>query len=225
MIYTVSEISKAVRIAMDLNSSSDALSLVEDVDTLSINDIIESKILEGIESVHRIAPAYLLDGGYNLCDEDEDEDDGEILRNSIYWNDSGFSGWILLPEDFMRLVVFKMDDWERAVYDAIWLDDPKYLAQSSRFGGITGTPQKPVCAIAVRPEGRVLEFYSCTSESAQLSRGVYVPYPEIDDSNGVNICKRCYKSVIYAIAALVSLTIGDTEKGMSFSELSNSALR
>lgn len=123
----------------------------------------------------------------------------------------------------MRFVVFQMDDWVRAVFNPISTDDAEYELQSSRFKGIRGNPQRPVCAIAIRPEGRVLEFYSCKGNDAKVSRAVYLPYPRVDRHGGVEICSRCYDAVVYTVAALVLATFGDT-KSSTFSELAKSVL-
>ena len=176
-----------------------------------LDDIIRSKILEAVQRVHMDAPNYLLEGGHNFGD-------------AVYWRELE-SGWVLLPQDFMRLVVFEMDDWEQAVYQAISTDDPEYEKQRSRFKGIRGTAQRPVCAIAIRPEGRVLEFYSCKSKDAQVSRAMYIPYPKIDEDNGVDICERCYNSVVYTAAGLTLLTCGEVEKGNAVSELAQTFLK
>lgn len=200
-----------VRICIDQNMTSDALLKTGDIDTLSLDDIIRSKILEAVQRVHMDAPNYLLEGGHNFGD-------------AVYWRELE-SGWVLLPPDFMRLVVFEMDDWEQAVYQAISTDDPEYEKQRSRFKGIRGTAQRPVCAIAIRPEGRVLEFYSCKSEDAQVSRAMYIPYPNIDEDGGVDICERCYDAVVYTAAGLTLLTCGEVEKGNAVSELAQTFLK
>ena len=209
-VYLLDEIAKDVRIAIDQNMQSETLVDFGDVDTLSLNDIIKSKIVDAVKRIHSTAPSYLLDGGHNFGD-------------AIYWKELE-SGWCLLPEDFMRLVVFQMDDWERAVYHAISEDDEEYQKQSSRFKGIRGTPQKPVCAIAIRPEGRVLEFYSCKSTDAMVSRAVYLPYPNVDEDNGIEICERCYQAVIYTIASLVLITYGSADQSKALLELAKSTL-
>lgn len=209
-VYRLDEIAKDVRIAIDQNMSSDTLIGFDDVDTLSLNDIIKSKVTDAVKRIHSTAPAYLLDGGYNFGD-------------AIYWKELE-SGWCLLPENFMRLVVFQMDDWERAVYHAISEDGAEYKKQSSRFKGIRGTPQKPVCAIAIRPEGKALEFYSCKSENAMVSRAVYLPYPVIDEDDGIEICGRCYQAVVYTIASLVLTTYGNADLSKALSDLAKSAL-
>ena len=210
MIFQIDKIMQDVRICLDQNMASDALIESGDIDTLALDEIIKSKILEAIQRVHRDAPNYLLEGGHNFGD-------------AVYWRELE-SGWVLLPKDFLRLVVFEMDDWEQAVYQAISTDDPEYEKQRSRFKGIRGTAQRPVCAIAIRPEGRVLEFYSCKSKNAQVSRAMYIPYPKIDEDGGVDISERCYNAVIYTAAGLTLLTYGETEKGNSVSELAQTFL-
>lgn len=211
MIFQIDKIMQDVRICIDQNMESDALIESGDIDTLALDEIIKSKILEAIQRVHMDAPNYLLEGGHNFGD-------------AVYWRELE-SGWVLLPPDFMRLVVFEMDDWEQAVYQAISTDDPEYEKQRGRFKGIRGTAQRPVCAIAIRPEGRVLEFYSCKSKNAQVSRAMYIPYPKIDEDNGVDICERCYNAVVYTAAGLTLLTCGETEKGNSVSELAQTFLK
>lgn len=211
MIYKLDKIIQDVRICLDQNMMSEALIESSDIDTLSLNEIVRSKILEAVRRVHLEAPNYLLEGGHNFGD-------------AVYWREME-SGWVLLPRDFMRLVVFEMDDWEQAVYTAISIDDPDYEKQRSRFKGIRGTSQKPVCAIAIRPEGRVLEFYSCKSTDAQVSRAMYIPYPSIDEDGGVDVSERCYNAVVYTAAGLTLMTCGEVEKANTLSGLAKTFLQ
>lgn len=209
-VYPLDYIAKDVRIALDQNMLSDTLAEIGDVDTLALDDIIKSKIVEAVKRIHSEAPPYLLDGGYNFGD-------------AVYWKEHE-CGWVLLPEDFMRFVVFEMDDWERAVFYAISTDDAEYNQQSSRFKGIRGTSQRPVCVISIRPEGRVLEFYSCKTSDAMVSRAVYIPYPKVDDDGAIEICERCYDAVVYTTAALALTTFGDIEKSSVLTELAKTSL-
>jgi len=210
MVYEIQEVMRDVRVCLDQNMTSGELLLTDDVDTLALDDIIRSKILEAVERVHTAAPTYLLEQGHNF---------GE----AVYWGDLE-SGWVLLPQDFMRLIVFEMSDWERAVFTAISSTDPEYELQRQRIKALRGTAQKPVCVITSRPEGKALEFYSCKSEKAYVRRAQYLPYPEIDANEGIDICERCYTAVVYAAASLVLLTIGEAEKSAALSEISKSAL-
>ena len=198
MVYNIHNVMRDVRVCLDQNMTSEQLLHTDDVDTLALDDIVRSKILEAVFRVHTKAPTYLLEEGHNFGD-------------AVYWGDRE-SGWVLLPQDFMRLIVFEMSDWERPVYEAITPVDPQYMLQKSRYKGIRGNSQKPVCAIATRPEGRVLEFYSCKSENAYVRRAQYLPYPKIDEDEGIDICERCYTAVVYLTASLVLLTLGEAEK-------------
>ncbi len=205
MIYKLTEIARDVRIAIDQNMTSEQLIATEDIETLSLEEIIRSKIVEAVRSVESAAPVHFLEEGHDFGD-------------AVYWGNLE-SGWVLLPDDFMRLIAFRMSDWERTVYAAISVDDPLYTKQSSRFKGIRGNVQKPVCAVVNRAEGKALEFYSCNSTDAYVSRASYLPYPHIDEDDGIDISERCYTAVIYTVAALVLTTYGEADKASALTEL------
>lgn len=210
MVYKIPDITRDVRIAMDENKTSERLIDDEDIDTLSLDDIVRSKIVEAVRRVLTDAPTHLIDGGLPFGD-------------AIYWRSKG-SGWILLPEDFMRLLIFKMSDWERPVYEPITAADPQYQLQFSRYKGLRGNPQKPVVAIVSRAEGRALELYSCKDTSATVEQAVYIPLPRIDCDGGVEVPERCYMSVVYQAASLALATIGQNELSSIMSELSKQLL-
>ncbi len=209
MIYKLQRIARDVRIAIDENKTSEQLIADEDIDTLSLEEIVRSKIVEAVRRVVTEAPTHLLDGG-------------EPFGDAIFWR-SQCSGWTLLPEDFMRLVIFKMSDWERPVYEPITAADPQYQLQFSRYKGLRGNPQKPVVAIVSRAEGRALELFSCKSQNATVEQAVYIPLPKVDCDGGINIPERCYMSVVYEAASLVLATIGNTLSS-TMSELSKQLL-
>ena len=208
MIYKLTEIARDVRIAIDQNMTSEQLIATEDIETLSLEDIIRSKIVEAVRRVETAAPVHFLEEGHDFGD-------------AVYWGNLE-SGWVLLPDDFMRLIAFRMSDWERTVYAAISVDDPLYAKQSSRYKGIRGNTQKPVCAVVNRAEGKALEFYSCNSQDAYVSRASYLPYPHIDEDDGIDISEKCYTAVIYTVAALVLTTYGEADKASAMTDLAKS---
>lgn len=210
MVYKIPDIERDIRIAMDENKTSEQLLLEADIDTLTLDEIIYSKIVESVRRVVTDAPIHLLDGGVPFGD-------------AVYWRDQG-SGWILLPEDFMRLLIFKMSDWERAVYEPLTAADPQYQLQSSRYKGLRGNPQKPVVAIVSRAEGRALELYSSKDTTATVEQALYIPFPREDENGGIEIPERCYQSVIYEAASLVMQTIGERDKAAALSELGKQLL-
>lgn len=208
MIYQLHDIIRDVRVVIDQNMTSEQLTLAEDLETLSLEDLIRSKIVEAVRRVETVAPVQFLEEGHDFS-------------NAIFWKELE-SGWLFLPDDFMRLIAFRMSDWERTVYSAISTEDPEYAKQSSRFKAIRGNVQKPVCAIVNRAEGKALEFYSCNSEDAHIVRASYLPYPSIDKDGGIDISERCYTAVKYCVAALVLTTYGEADKAAALAELAKS---
>ena len=195
MVYDISELIKDIRIILDENETSDKLILLKDADTLSLNEIIQSKIVDAARMIEMSAPVNMLQTGENFGD-------------AVYWNDD-YSGWIILPDDFMRLIEFKMSDWKRPVYNPITESDPSYYQQKSAWSGIRGNPQDPIVAITMRPEGKILEFYSCDSK-VDVEAATYVQRPIIRD-RGIELCELCHSAIKYYTAALTAQTLGSAE--------------
>ena len=55
MVYKIEVVERDVRIAIDENKTSEQLISDEDIDTLSLNDIIRSKIVEAVRRVESSA--------------------------------------------------------------------------------------------------------------------------------------------------------------------------
>lgn len=232
MVYQLSNIKRDVRVCMDENITSTALLDVSDEETLALDDLIVSKVLEAVDRVHMAAPYYMLEQGHNINVDIEDEDDSDADGDTdevvsyapgIHWAPQE-CGWILLPEDFLRLVIFQMSDWERPVYGVITPDSPEYKKQRSRVKALRGTSQRPVCALVVRPEGRALEFYSCKSNQATVDKAVYIPHAAIDEYGGVDISERCYAAVVYTVAGLALTSMNESERANIMMEKANSYL-
>lgn len=200
MLYPIEDVIKEVRVALDENCQSTALLALEDNDTLELNDIIRQKILHAIRMVVENAPADMLDEGVDFAD------------STLNW-ESEVQGkgmaWIKLPDDFLRLVVFRMTDWQRPVLMPIKDTDSRYFLQKSKFAGVRGGVEKPVCAITTYPEGKVMECYSSKGGSdVKIKVAKYISMPTIEDEQ-VNICDKLYMSVIYTAAALTAMTYKD----------------
>lgn len=198
MEYLVENIINEVKVALDENVDSSALSGLGDVDTLKLDEIIESKVVDAARIIESNAPAHLLDSG-------------RAFGESIGWDGQpGYgAGYIHLPDDFMRLVCFQMSDWDYAVTVAITEDSPQYQMQRSRFAGVRGNPQKPVVAITSQPIGLVLEFFSCYSgESAFIKKARYIPIPRIKNGK-IDICEKLKPAIVYYTAYLSALSLGD----------------
>lgn len=145
MEYNLADIVGDIKVALDLNMDSTPLADLGDVDTLSLDDIIESKVVDAVRTVESTAPTHLLDNGKDI-------------GGTVVWNSDKSSGYIMLPDDFMRLVSFKMSDWHRALFAAITPESPEYALQYSPFPGLRGNPQKPVCALVMHSKGTALSI-------------------------------------------------------------------
>lgn len=190
--YQVSDLVKEIRVAIDSNLKSDQLTGISDMDTLALEEIIGSKIAEAARIVVLNAPSYLLDGG-------------DSLGTTVVWN--GTSGRMTLPEDFLRLVVFKMSDWSRGVTVPISETDPLYAQQGSRWAGVRGNPQKPVVAIVPSSNGLVLEFYS--SKSGSVAQATYIAMPKVTDGK-IKLCEKLHDATVYYAAYLTAISTGET---------------
>lgn len=214
MLYEIDELKREIRVALDQNNVSEQLFNSGDIDTLTLEEIIESKIADAGRIVEGEAPLYLLDSGKSFGDSISWE--GQVGRGA---------GRILLPDDFLRLVCFQMSDWERAVNMAISENDPLYALQSSRFAGVRGNPQKPVVAITSSPTGKVLEFYSCTKGSTvTVSKAKYIAIPAIV-SGKIDLCEKLKRSIVYYSAYLVALTLKDKELAPNLLNISQELMK
>ena len=210
MIVQVSEMVKDVRIAIDMNRTDEPLIDIDDEDTLSLDEIIESKLIDAVRLVESEAPAIMLESGHDFG------------KENVFLGKDG-KGFIILPSDFMRLVSFRMSDWHRTVFNSIDESDPEYGKQSSKWKGICGSPEKPVVAIVHRSEGKVLEFYSCNDDKATVAQATYVPYKKIDEDGGLDVSEDCYRAAVYRAASLALASVGDQMSGTML-EISKSLL-
>ena len=196
MVVQAADMARAVRVAIDMNRGDEPLLMEGDSDTLTLDETIHAKLADAVRMVEMEAPAIMLESGHDFGGE------------GVFIGKDG-KGFVVLPDDFMRLVAFRMSDWHRTVHDAIDENSPEYAMQSSRWKGICGNPEKPVCAIVRRPEGKVLEFYSSRDDTASVTQASYVPRPRIDAVGGIDVAEDCYRAAVYRAAALVLSSLGD----------------
>lgn len=210
MIYQVEKISRDVRTAIDMNAEDTRLLGERDTDTLDLDKLLVSKIEDGCRLVLLEAPLSKLDGGHTFAN---------------YPVKDGFNcKEVALPDDFLRLTAFRMSDWRQTVYGTIEVESPLYAIQSSKFAGLRGNSERPVCALTLRPTGKVLEVYGSRDPHATLERADYQPEPRINPRGcHVELPSECYKACVHRIAALVLLTYGD-QQSTSHIEMSRALL-
>lgn len=201
MEYTTDDIIKDVKVALDRNIDSEALISIEDLSTLTLNEIINNSIEDAAQSVLLQAPSTRIGEGKSFS--------GDVAWESRH----GFGmGFLKLPDDFLRLITFQMSDWERAVTIPIFEDSPLYQRQRSRYPGVRGCPQRPIVAIVQYPTGQYIEFFNCVGgEEVSIKRAQYLAYPKIQESK-IELPEKCYSAIIYLIAARVCQIIKETDQ-------------
>lgn len=203
MKYKIEDIVRDVRVALDENGVSNALVAIKDNDTLLLDELINSKLADAVRNITLASPIGLLDEGVDFSD-----------REVVWPSGVAGIGWayLMLPRDFMRLVAFKMSDWRMQVSDVIYPNSPKYQMQKSKYSGVRGNAEKPVCAIVAKPPYKVLECYSSNGGakvSIEIAR--YLSLPEIRNDNTIEICEMLYRPVVYHAAGLALAALGDNK--------------
>lgn len=200
MEYPVEQLIKAAKVAIDENVSSEPLASLGDLDTLTLDEILLSKVEDAARLVEEGAAHYLLDAG-------------KPFGASVEWeSQEGYgAGKVNLPSDFMRLVTFRMSDWFKPVTEAITEEHQLYGQQSSRYLGVRGNPERPVVAITHGAAGQVLEFYSCSAgPGVRVSFARYLPIPTIKDGS-IDLCPKLARAVMYRLASMACAIIGHSE--------------
>lgn len=198
MWYDLDGIVRDVRTALDFDGNGDGLAEFEDSVALKLDELIASKVADAGRVVEQSAPFELLDSGM-------------AFGSTVGWESRvGYgSGWVQLPDDFLRLVCFRMSDWSRSVTEAVSEDDAVYQMQRSRYAGIRGNPQRPVVAITRQPIGLVLEFYSCEGgEGVFIRRARYIPIPRVVDGR-IALCEKLRPAIVYYAAYMTALSLNE----------------
>ena len=170
-----------------------------DTDTLEMEDIVKSKIVDAVNSVRNIAPLSMLDLTRKASGTDW----------AITWIDEDKCiGQIPLPDDYLKLVMFKMSDWAHAATTPIAADSALYHQQFSEWKGVRGNPSRPNIAIAAdTATGKnVIQFFSCDSTTATAEL-VYIKRFSLEENTVATFYKiesAAYRAIILKTAALVA---------------------
>lgn len=211
--FSVTTLTKEVRVCLDMNYSDTALTNLGDPDTLELDELIKSKIVDAARVVTSRAPSHLLDAG-------------KAMSGSIAWPGGkvGFGeGQIKLPDDFLRLLSFKMSDWSTSVADPITEDDPLYLLQSSPLAAVRGNPRRPIVAIVHHTDGLRLEFYSCNTANVAVTKARYIPFPKIVNDS-IDLCEKLKAAIVYCAASMASASLGDEAQAKRLMDICESLL-
>lgn len=190
MKYSLSQIIADTRLWTGHNREDRQLIAIADPYTLTLDELILSKVELAARDVVSQAPPQCLMPGQPVC-------------QRLTWPGRTGRGMALLPlpDDFLRLLSVRLSDWHRPAR-IITDDDPASHWQSSPFIGVRGNPARPVAVVTATPAGRVAELYSSMAgPSVSLIQAQYVPCPRI--SGGfITLPEPLYHDVVARIAHL-----------------------
>lgn len=169
--------------------SSEAMPIV-DVgveDNNPLDQMIESLLDESAVEVLMKAPFYRLD--ITTWD-----------AEPVAYEKDPTTGYILLPEDFLRLVYFRMDDWLRPVTELATKGDPVSLRQYNKH--IRGGVARPIGVLSKTADGMIIEYYSTFTKDHHVEDFQYIrkaAAEEISDQMVDALCWICAGKVLIVI--------------------------
>lgn len=206
--YSVSSLISEVRKAMDENAAASSL-FTEGIETLPLDDIITQKLPDAARIITTKAPKHMV--GF----------DGNLVGASIDWNINKNYGCVALPANYLRFGVFKMSNWAGPVTQVISDTDPRYFIQSARFEGIRASVQRPLCAITIIGNTKVLQFFGVVrGVEATIETGRYASLPQIIE-NTLTVSAWLRSPVIYYAAGLTASTIGQDKAAQNLLSIAN----
>ena len=92
------------------------------------------------------------------------------------------SGWLKLPNDFLRLVSIRVSSWKRSVTEITSRGDPDSLRQESEWTGIRGSRTRPVVTSCFDADGNRCLWLHPFETGDMVEHALYLPMPSRDAS-------------------------------------------
>ncbi len=221
--------------------TSTALTGIGDPDTLSLDELVESKIIDASVSVILAAPVDML------------SDIAANISGSVTYSiHSPKIGILNLPPDFLRLVAFKMSSWPYTLYQALDYTSPEYIPAHSPYG-VVGTKDRPLLFLMpggtyAEPENdsgdeplsgevslenvatgsvatSLLEICCPSGSNDSVKIAKYAKRPVITGSSSITLGSQLYRPTVYYAAYLVAQALQDVEGASRLLEICNSLLK
>lgn len=203
----VEDVVEQVRICLDQNMTSKALADLGNVDTLSLDELIWSKIEDAALSVVLAAPVFMLD------------DISVPIGNEKLSIEPEFphAGIVELPSDYARLVMLKLSGWQYPIYEVLPPHTSLYAQANSGFN-VFGTKDRPVVFLVPTQYGKRLEVYCASNRSDTIENCLYVPKPKMrpagldgseTDGMHIKLGDDLERPTIYYAAYLTAMAVND----------------
>lgn len=126
----------------------------------------------------------------------------EINPESVEYYGDG-QATMKLPEDFLRLIYFRMSDWPRGVTEPLAADGDSLALRLGRSARMFGRRQTPAVAICQTGQGKMLRVLG-TSAGAGVAEGSYLSVPKVEGGM-IDLAPRLVHPVAAKIAEMVKL--------------------
>lgn len=208
---SISKFIKLIRTQLDELGQNDADFMLSDKDSLELDNIIEECALVSIRTVHSRANHKYIDGIPFNPEVITGENPTIPLMASVE-----------VPEDFLRLVSLKMNNWAYPINNYINEASTEYHMQSNPY--MCGTPDRPVCALVQSDNGFYFQVFTMKNKNDKVDKFIYVPIPkweEESDSKHILICEKLINAIIMHTTGQVLLAFNEPQRADVFFKLAD----
>lgn len=208
--YTLSDnILPDVRIILDRNEvTTDIDGLVADVDTLSLDDIIERMIIPAATQVQLIAPKEYVDWT-NITDCTISSDDNMVT--------------VTLGDTFLRFGRAKLASWSHSVSEFVTTDSKEYKRQWFDVSGLKANSRRPLVALVEAADGKYLQLFGDVEDTATIEYCTVAYIPTYTDST-LTLGDVLYEPFTHCCAAYVAEALKDTNKSNNLMQICKNLL-
>lgn len=213
----IDDVIKRVRVILDHNDEVDAV--VDDDNTLKLDEIIREHIEEGARMV-------LMQCAGELVPWKEIAKDTLLAHKELKYEGKNV---YVLPQDMVRFGSVLLKNWKVPVTETAAPGSAEHLAQLSEFAGIRASNTRPVAVMVPSmhytsdgtypnfDDCMMLECYGECGTGAEVAGNSLVSLivaaaPKIGEDGTIQIGARLEEATMNMIAALSAETLKDTEK-------------
>ena len=216
MEVTIKLIREAVKVAIDEIAANDA-EFASGQDNAEADTIIDSKIEEAIDYVHRLANIGLMQGDV-------------FLTVPTGQPNAGVASVTIATDRIARFVKAEAVGWKYPVTIAYEATDDEYAIATDPYVG--GSVNHPMVTMSQSAGSIVFTIYKTSSTASGSGTITYIPLAERIESEADNaqpeddsyyIDANMYQAVIYRIAGLVEMTYGE-ERAKVLLEMANTLI-
>lgn len=198
---------------------------IEDL-TLSVKRLVGDGSVRGVEGfelpdyaltvdelVKRLCEAsceqVLLEAPISMLDKAADFSNSAVSYEPLpTYGQQEYAAVVTLPEDYLRLVSFKMESWQGRMPLQVAYGSTAYNRLRSRWNAGHGSAERPCISLVPGASNtQELEAYSCATGET-IAQALYAPRPHLSGSS-ISLFESLYLPSVYRIASNLLATSGE----------------